>query len=225
MTIKYCLPIIKSTQAEVLATIQANLSDYTYFEVWLDYITDLDDSFVPQLIKQLGKKLILVLRRQKLARVRLDADQHLRIIQQVRNTPAWLDLDISDQTDELELIKNHHWSVQQIVSYHNYHNTPHLEKLWEIIDVMHRYAPKIYKISTLCLHKKNALTLLQLLLELKAKKFPVIVLGMGEWGTVTRIYGSLWGNEMIFAPLTKAEQSAPGQLTKAQLQTMFTQLS
>jgi 3-dehydroquinate dehydratase type I len=69
----------------------------------------------------------------------------------------------------------------------------------------------------MCQTEQDALRLLQLLLELKAKNQRCIILGMGEHGITTRIFGTLWGNELIFAPETLAEQSAPGQLTRQQL--------
>ena len=48
---------------------------------------------------------------------------------------------------------------------------------------------------------------------------------MGEFGTITRIFGTLWGNEMIYAPKEKKNASAPGQLTKIQLETIFKELT
>ena len=47
---------------------------------------------------------------------------------------------------------------------------------------------------------------------------------MGEFGVVSRVFGALWGNEMTFAPAVKTEQSAPGQLTRSQLENIFKEL-
>lgn len=44
---------------------------------------------------------------------------------------------------------------------------------------------------------------------------------MGEFGIITRIFGTIWGNEMIFAPKSIEGASAPGQLTKKQLEDIF----
>lgn len=90
-----------------------------------------------------------------------------------------------------------------------------------IIKAMSRNRPKIFKIATFCRSKKDALRLLDILQTLKKEGKKCIVLGMGKFGIITRIFGSLWGNEMIFAPLTIIEQSAPGQLTKSQLLNIF----
>ena len=111
-----------------------------------------------------------------------------------------------------------------LLSYHNYDSTPSDDELLKIITTMEKYHPMIYKIATLCQTEQDAIRLLELQQALKQQKKKHIVLGMGEYGTITRIFGSLWGNEMIFAPKEKSEASAPGQLTKKQLKKIFTEL-
>ena len=102
--------------------------------------------------------------------------------------------------------------------------TPEDNKLREIIDIMDEYRPTVYKIATMCTNERDALRLLQLLLELKKRNLKYILLGMGKSGVITRIFGTLWGNEMIFAPRVSIEQSAPGQLTRNQLENIFKEL-
>ena len=48
---------------------------------------------------------------------------------------------------------------------------------------------------------------------------------MGEKGFITRIFGTIWGNEITFAPKTLAEKSASGQLTKKQMEDVFSKIS
>jgi 3-dehydroquinate dehydratase type I len=114
--------------------------------------------------------------------------------------------------------------VNLIASYHNYQETPDTLQLRRIIDIMKPYRPAVYKLSTLCQTEEDALRLLQQLLELKAKGVRAIVSGMGGPGAVTRVFGALWGNEMVFAPLSEEGRSAPGQLTRQQLETIFKEL-
>ena len=84
-----------------------------------------------------------------------------------------------------------------------------------------RYNPQIIKIATMCQSPKDGLRLLDLLISLKSEQKKYIILGMGEYGTITRVYGTLWGNEMIFAPEKEADASAPGQFTKKQYEEIF----
>lgn len=224
MQVKYCLPIIKNSEKEILETIHINMNDYHYFEVWIDYINDLDDEFIGKVKELLNERLIIVFRRQNLETIRLELDKRLKIIDMVGKSQSLIDLDVLVQKDELDYIRNHKLEIKTIVSYHNYQMTPEDNKLREIIDIMDEYRPTVYKIATMCTNERDALRLLQLLLELKKRNLKYILLGMGKSGVITRIFGTLWGNEMIFAPRVSIEQSAPGQLTRDQLENIFKEL-
>lgn len=198
-----------------------NTDNYDFFEVWMDYIENKDENFVRSLINQFGGKIIIVLRRQNLEKIRSGKDTLLKIISILENSQALIDLDIIGQKDKLDYIKNNRLNIRSIVSYHNYQETPVDSKIREIIDTMKMYNPSIYKIATKCNNPKDALRLLGLLLAMKEKNVKGIILGMGKQGIITRIFGALWGNEMIFAPDNIAESSAPGQFTKKQFETIF----
>lgn len=221
MKINYCLPVIKNTKEEVLQIIQQNLNDYDFFEVWLDYIQDLDQAFIDFLINQYEEKLILLFRRQNLEDVKMDADLRQKLIWQVASSKALIDLDVFNQAQELNYIKERNIRPNLIISCHNYTETPTLEELKKIVENMEEFNPNIYKVACFCNSDEDALKLLNLLMELKQKNLKFIVLGMGAEGLVTRIVGSLWGNEIAFAPKTLEEKSAEGQLTKSDLVELF----
>lgn len=221
---KYCLPIIRTDKTSVMTSITDSLADYTYFEVWLDYVANVDEAFVQQLVKLLQGKLIILFRRQNLEPITMEFQRRVNILNTLSNTSVFVDLDVTTQAAELQHIHEHNLTVNTILSYHNYQNTPGPVQLTEIIDIMKGYQPTVYKLATYCKNQEDGLWLMQLLLRLKARGLRVIILGMGEQGTITRIFGTLWGNEMTFAPLSHAEQSAPGQLTKSQLETIFKEI-
>lgn len=222
---KYCLPIIKNSQKDILKTIHANINEYHYFEIWIDYINSLNNKFIKEVKKLLNDRLIIVFRRLNLEPIHLELNKRLSIIDILKESQSLIDLDIFTQKNELNYIKNHKLEVKTIVSYHNYQITPEDNKLRKIFEIMNKYKPTVYKIATMCTTEKDALRLFQLLLKLKGKKLKYIILGMGKFGIITRIFGTLWGNEMIFAPKVSIEQSAPGQLTKDQLENIFKELS
>lgn len=229
MEINYCLPIIKNNKEKVLEMINQNLSDYSYFEIWLDYVEDLDTDFLDFLISNHEERIIFVLRRQKLEDMsktlvsakKVSLDRRQKIIWQVANTKSYLDLDIKTQEDELNYIIEKNLKPNLILSFHDYENTPPYPALIDLLEDMEKYNPSIYKFSTFCNSEIDAVKLLNLLIHLKDKGVKFIVLGMGKEGLVTRIFGSLWGNEMIFAPKSLEEKSAEGQLTKDQLERIF----
>lgn len=220
--IKYCLPIIKKNKKEVLKALTTK--GYDFYEIWLDYVKDLDEKFVINLSKKFKGKLIFVFRRQNLEKSRLTLDERIKIISLLLKAEVFLDLDFLSQQEELEFLKQNHTKIKLILSYHNYHETPRLDYLQTLVNKMSRYNPEIFKISTFCKKEEDALSLLNFLLKLKEQKLKYIVLGMGEKGLITRIFGSIWGNEITFAPKKLSEKSAPGQLTKEQLQFIFSKI-
>jgi 3-dehydroquinate dehydratase type I len=224
MRIAYCLPIIKTSQAEVLEAIAGNDQDYAYFEVWLDYVDRVDDAFIKQLIDTLNGRLVILFRRQNLEDIKMELDARLAILGLLKGTDVLVDLDVTTQAAELEHIKDSGLNLKTIASYHNYKETPDAVQLKAIIDTMNGYQPSIYKLATLCVGPEDGLRLLNQLLALKAEGLRAIVSGMGEFGAVTRVFGALWGNDMTFAPKDTRESSAPGQLTRGQLDTIFKEL-
>lgn len=224
MSVAYCLPIIKSKKDEILATIREHDKEYRYFEIWLDYVEGVDQDFVSQLLELLGERLVVLFRRNHLEQIRMPLAKRLELMKPLNTSQALLDLDITTQTAELDHIRDNNLAIKTIVSFHDYQQTPDTVRLEAIIDTMETYQPSIYKLAARCGGYSDALRLLELLLALKTKGKAAIVLGMGEAGVVTRVFGALWGNQMTFAPRNKAEQSAEGQLTRQQLETIFKEL-
>lgn len=221
----YCLPIIKNTKQEVRKMIEDSRADYQFFEVWLDYIQDLDDEFIKSLEESLQGNVILLFRRQNLEPIKMDFQKRTEILYLLNNTAVLIDLDIIGQTEELGFIQDNKLNIKVITSYHNYKTTPTDESLNKIIETMNIRSPYTYKVATMCEVEEDAVRLLQLLVNLKKENKKFIVLGMGENGKITRIFGTLWGNEMIFAPKNLGEKSAPGQLTREQLEEVFDRIS
>jgi 3-dehydroquinate dehydratase type I len=221
--INYCLPIIKTKKADVLKIINDNEKDYQYFEVWLDYIKDLDEAFIIKITTMLQERLILLFRRKNLEPIQMDIEKRIDTILLISKSESFLDLDISQQ-DELDYLQDSELHIHLILSYHNYKETPDDETIHDILLDMEKYKPMIYKITTTCNQETDAVRLLQFQKLLIAQNKKHIVLGMGKFGTITRVFGTLWGNEMIFAPKKKEEESAPDQLTKSELEKIFEKL-
>ncbi|HWY80039.1 MAG TPA: type I 3-dehydroquinate dehydratase [Candidatus Sulfotelmatobacter sp.] len=215
MKINYCLPIIKTRKIDVLRMITQHTNEYQYFEIWLDTIEGIDNIFVKELVNLLQDKLILLFHRGKLKKPGINNEKKLQIIDLLHNTKAYLDLDISEEK-ELAYIQKKKIQVKKIVSYHNYQETP--ANLVEIIKQIDKLNPNIYKIATMCTNEIDALKLLLLQQNLRLQNKQHIILGMGKFGTITRVYGTLWGNKIIYAPIETKDSSAPGQLTKQELE-------
>lgn len=220
--IKYCLPIIKNTRKEVLKSLK--IKDFDCYEIWLDYIKDLDDKFLVDIVKKHRGKLIFLFRRQCLENAKLSLERRQQIISLLSSFNVFLDLDFLTQYEELEYLKQYP-KIRLILSYHNYKETPKIDYLNSLISKMKKYNPQIFKVATFCQKNTDGLNLLTFLLRLNDEKLKYIVLGMGKDGLVTRVFGAIWGNEFNFAPIDLKEETAEGQLTKKQMEKILQEIS
>ncbi|HEX5798385.1 MAG TPA: type I 3-dehydroquinate dehydratase [Candidatus Saccharimonadales bacterium] len=216
---KYCLPVIKNTESEVLAEIKTNEANYGFFEIWLDYITDLNEKFLSTMLAEYTGRLVFVFRRKDLEKPKLKSEEQLDIAKIFEGGDCLVDFDIYDQSELIKLTKNN--KLKTIISYHNYKKTPAEEELNKILSDISACNPEITKLATFCRSKADTLLLLKIMLEMKNQNKKHIILGMGKEGLVTRLYGALWGNELTFITEKKEDASAPGQLTRVEFEKMI----
>lgn len=221
--IKYCLPIIKNTKKKVLKLLSTK--GYDCYEVWLDYIKDLDDKFIADTAKKYQSKLIVLFRRQNLEKIKLPIQRRQELIKILSKYPVLIDLDFLTQHEELETITKVKTRSKLILSFHNYKQTHSLDYLQNLISKMRRFNPDIFKITTFCQKESDNFILLNLLLSLKEQKLKYIILGMGKNGLMARIFGAFWGNAINFAPKKLSEKSASGQLTKKSLELILGEIN
>ncbi|BDH79620.1 3-dehydroquinase [Methanothermobacter tenebrarum] len=114
-------------------------------------------------------------------------------------------VDIELRTKKEELKKIIELPVKKIISYHNFHETPTLERLSRIVKEEKRIG-HIAKVAVMPNTIKDTLTIL----ELSSKEDDLIAISMGELGKYTRIITPLFGSPITYA--TGGKPSAPGQL-------------
>lgn len=209
---RYCLPIMKKTRAEVSSTIEENLNRFRYFEVWLDYITDIDPGFAASLVGLYPHRLIMVLRRQRFETQKISKEMRFDILRTFSKKQVLVDLDVAHQTEDIQRIQSERLTLKTILSYHNYSQTPSDTELRSIAERMEDWGAYISKIATFCTIQRDALRLLSLLIDLREAGRKCIVSGMGKHGTITRVFGPQWGNELSFAFVDVEQRSAPGQI-------------
>lgn len=218
---KYCLPIIKSSRAEVEEALKKNINRFRYAEVWLDYVEDIDPGFAASLVGHYPNRLVMVFRRRNLGAMKLDADTRFKIMSTLARKQVLVDMDITVQSDDISRVQANRLSLKSILSYHNFSQTPSDTVLRSIVSRMKGYNAHIVKVATHCTTQRDALRLLSLLIDLRESGQRSIILGMGKHGVITRVFGSVWGNEMAFAPLDAAQRSAAGQLTVDKLDSIM----
>jgi 3-dehydroquinate dehydratase type I len=104
-----------------------------------------------------------------------------------------------------------------IVSYHNFKTTPDETKLRDIIEECFVSGADIAKIACMVHSDRENIILLGLLLDSR----PLLVIGMGEKGKVTRIAAPILGSPFTYASLSSGRETAEGQLDKINLEKIF----
>ncbi len=218
---KYCLPIIKRKSAEVQQIIESNIARFRYLEVWLDYIDDLDPGFAASLVGLYPHRLIMVFRRQNLEPMKMSPELRFKILSTLSRKQVLVDLDVSVQAEEITQLQAERVALKTILSYHNYSFTPSDTELRSITARMASWGAHIIKVSTQCTTQRDALRLLSLLIDLREAGQKCIILGMGKHGVITRVFGTVWGNELTFTPVELGSRSAAGQLTVDKLDSIM----
>ena len=112
-----------------------------------------------------------------------------------------------------------------ILSYHNFKETPPVEDLQKIVQDAHKQGADMVKIATFIKNVSENVVLLDLLKWATETKIPLIVIGMGDKGNLTRVIAPLLGSPLYYAPMDEDTATAPGQLTKMDLDSIWGHLN
>lgn len=107
--------------------------------------------------------------------------------------------------------------TQLILSAHFFEGTPTFPSLKNRVQRMQNSGADIVKIASMPESQKDLITILRFSENMKRKNIPFIAMSMAQMGKISRLLTPLLGGEMMFAPLTKEEASAPGQICRDEL--------
>jgi 3-dehydroquinate dehydratase-1 len=137
----------------------------------------------------------------------------------IEHGAKYVDIDyFQDQRIILELssaIKTS--SSRLILSLHDYEKTPDRNELKKALKLFYDEGADLAKIACMVNTDEDIVNLLSLYKRPGNK----LVLGMGKKGLITRVAAIYMGAEFTFAFPTGEEQTAPGQLTRNDLEEIF----
>ena len=109
--------------------------------------------------------------------------------------------------------------VRLIASFHNFQETPSADTLLAKFVAMEQAGADIAKIAVMPKELRDVLTLLDATLSARnTLQIPLISMSMGGYGSLSRLFGWVFGSSVSFAVGEKA--SAPGQVPIEQLNTV-----
>ena len=133
----------------------------------------------------------------------------------IESGAKYVDIEIEADEDQKQKIIDtaRKKNCRVIVSYHNFQETPGLKQLYQITDECFAAGADVAKIATMVTSQADCARLLSLYSNSK----PMVVLGMGEPGKITRIMSPFLGAEFTFAAMDEGEATAPGQITYSKM--------
>lgn len=121
---------------------------------------------------------------------------------------------------EEQLAEIHRFGGRVILSHHDFEMMPPVEDIQETIEIMNELGADVCKFAAMVSSTEEAEDLLKLtdILE-RLGMGPLVMIAMGEHGTITRVAGGEYGSVMTFAAFGDA--SAPGQLDVHEMKTLL----
>lgn len=129
--------------------------------------------------------------------------ERIEFLLAVASEAEYVDIELQTKREELEKILE--FPVKTIISYHNFNETPPINRLSKIIKEEKKLGD-LAKIAVMPQTIKDTLTILQLL----SNEDNLIAISMGELGKYTRIIAALFGSPITYA--SGGISTAPGQL-------------
>lgn len=222
--VAYCLPLRVRYWAQVFDAVREHSTTFTAFEVWLDYIEDLQTHLVSDLALRLPERVIYTMRRPAGELPFYPWEKRAKILTEIGVRKAYVDLDIDVEQQALDFVRAQSLRMPLIASYHNYESTPNREELEALVARAQSYKPDVVKVATLCNSTSDALLLLELQSNLRRSGQRAIVTGMGIHGRIVRLVGALGANEFTFAPNDTKSATAPGQIAMAEFDVLLSKL-
>ena len=113
----------------------------------------------------------------------------------------------------------HYYGKIVIGSYHDLKGTPSLDKMKEIVQRELTAGADICKVITTAQSADDNLAVLQLIADFPQTR--VVSFAMGPLGFASRVLCPLVGGDFTYASIEKGRESAPGQITVADLRKLY----
>lgn len=134
----------------------------------------------------------------------------------------WVDIEIeSNEVYTKELVSYaKSKACKVIISYHNYTETPNSESLNKIVEEAKKQEADIVKLACHVTHLSDNANLM----ALYSNNIPIIALGMGKLGMITRIAALKMGAPFTFVKGDNMQKTAPGQISESDLRSALSYL-
>jgi 3-dehydroquinate dehydratase/shikimate dehydrogenase len=213
---KFCVSILPRSPSEVDSNLKT-LREADIVELRLDLLKDLE---LQDIIKKVRKPIIVTLRTsEEWGFWEGTVQQRCKIFQKAIDYEVdYVDIEWKSAQAILPQLKLNN-KTKLILSHHTSENK--LDRLLAILEKMVGIKADIYKLIFGVNHFNDNSNLFYLLEEAKKYNIRYVIHAGGELGIVSRLIGSIMGNEIIYLAVAEEIQTADGQLTLAQMKSDY----
>ena len=228
-----CTPLVGGNRDDILEELEVNMQKKPDLIEWrADYFTSIgslgDVIEMAGLIKRMvgNTPVIFTIRSQAeggqvTGLSILDAvERNIRICKET--DIDYVDCELSVPFEQIIRLRGtaDEYGAKLIMSYHNFAQTPTQDFLVGKVEEAVALRADVAKLAVMPKKPDDVLTLLQATLEAKRRfGIPLITMSMGGLGSLTRMFGGVFGSSVTFA--VGNSSSAPGQVPVEDLRSVF----
>jgi len=211
--LNFCISITEKNLSLIKKAVNSTKKFNSLIELRLDYVENLSDELLIDLINLAREKIIMTFRtKNQGGQKSISKQDYQNIIKtSVENDCRWIDLEFSSSVKINFSLKN----TKIILSHHNFRNTP--QNLDKIITKMRKKPHNILKFVTFANDINDNFRVFRLL----QKHENIVSFCMGEKGEISRVLCLKYGSVFTYSFLEGHIASAPGQIEASFLKNIY----
>jgi 3-dehydroquinate dehydratase type I len=137
----------------------------------------------------------------------------------IKGGAKWIDIEVESDKNYAKILVEYakSYNCNVIISYHNYTDTPNKNELTKIVEDCINMGADLVKLATTVINKTDIINLF----DLYNSDTPILALGMGELGKITRITALKLGAPFTFVSCDSEDVTAPGQISETQMKNIL----
>ncbi len=214
--IRICAVVTGATIEEFLKNIKTAEAQADIIELRVDYIKNINLSHIDEIKRHKTKPAIFTFRKKDEggANEISENEQFAFIRHAIDREFEYIDVEYST----LKKFPIDKKNSLLITSWHNFLSTPKYWELTKLVFEMKQTGADIIKIATMILKPYDIQILYRVLLSKKPEENQIMV-GMGDRGRETRLFGPLLGSYLTYASVNST--TAPGQINITEMQKFY----
>jgi 3-dehydroquinate dehydratase-1 len=219
-----CTPLVGKTKEAILSELEKVVAKKPDLIEWrVDFFEGISDTeaviSVANIIKEIAGETPIIFTRRSHKEggepISLSEDEVVALYLAICESKKvdFIDYELINKKEDISRLRRASAEnrIKMIMSYHNFDFTPEAGTINQKFAEAELQGADVAKVAVMPNNLEDVLTLLSVTLAAKNKlKIPLITMSMGKYGSLSRMFGGVFGSAVTFAVGEKS--SAPGQI-------------